>query len=56
MESSRKGKVAIWLGPILLTWGREEERGYHRLGNPPAGARIWGKSLGTPALGFNNKK
>ena len=31
-------------------------RGYHRLGNPPGGARIWGQSLGTPALGFNNRK
>ena len=26
MESSRKGKEVIWLGPILLTWGKEEER------------------------------
>ena len=26
MKSSRKGKEAIWLGPILLTWGKEEER------------------------------
>ena len=25
MESSRKGREVKWLGPIRLTWGREEE-------------------------------
>ena len=25
MESARKGREMIWLGPILLTWDREEE-------------------------------
>ena len=35
--------------------GQGRGSGYHRPGNPPGGARIWGQSLGTPALGFNNR-
>ena len=26
MESGRKGREMIWMGSILLTWDREEER------------------------------
>ena len=31
----------------------QRRRCYHRLGNPPGGARIWGQSLGTPDLNWS---
>lgn len=51
MESARKGREVIRLGPIHLTWDREEE------------GDITGEGIlseeeisGTPALEFNNRK
>ena len=51
-EGERSDKVGTYSSHL----GQRRGRGYHKLWNTPGGARIWGQSLGTPALGFKNRK
>ena len=52
----QEGKISDMVRTSMSHLGQRRGKAYHRLGNPPGGARIWGQSLGTPALGFNNRK